>query len=296
MMKDVPVPEDDELLVVVGPTASGKTALAIQLAEQFGGEIVGADSVQIYTLFDIGSGKPNKQEREQIPYHMIDVADPLQPWDAATFAEQADRVVVDIRARNRVPIVCGGTFLWVKALLMGLTGGAPRSEELREQHQQLADKEGRLELHRQLAEVDPQAAEKLHPNDLVRVSRALEVFQLTGKRLSELHASHGFAQARYKYRLLGIAREKESLELRIAERTHQWLEHGWIDEVRLLFEKGYGETRAMASVGYQQVASYVQGDLKREELADSINRATKIFVRRQKTWLREEPVTWITAS
>ena len=288
-------PSDDELLVIVGPTASGKSALAMALAAELDGEIIGADSVQIYRGFDIGSGKPTASERARIRHHLVDDTDPLQPIDAGRFAERADAAIAEIRARGRLPIVCGGTFLWVKALVHGLAPMAPADETIRGRHQALVAAEGRAALHQQLAGVDPTAAARLAPNDTVRVSRALEVFELTGKPLSAWHADHAFASGRYRCRLMGVGRDRAELDARIEARTRGWLAVGWVDEVKELLDRGYGEARAMGSVGYRQVHQMLAGELDAAALHEAIVRATRTFVRRQRTWLRDQPVRWLDA-
>ncbi|UQA63678.1 tRNA (adenosine(37)-N6)-dimethylallyltransferase MiaA [Polyangium aurulentum] len=285
-------PREDELIVVVGPTASGKTELAIRLAETFDGEIIGADSVQIYRAFDIGSGKPTDEELSRAPHHLVGIADPLEAFDAQTFADAAERTIADVRARGRVPVVCGGTFLWVKALVWGLAPAPPADKAIRARHAAIAEAHGRAALHAQLAAVDPASAARLAPNDLVRVSRALEVFELSGKRQSQWFAEHGFRGERHRARFVGIARSRDELEQRIRARARAWLEHGWIEEVQGLIARGYGEARAMASVGYRQVREYLDGTLAREALEDGVVRATRIFARRQRTWLRDQPVGW----
>ncbi|MFO0547441.1 MAG: tRNA (adenosine(37)-N6)-dimethylallyltransferase MiaA [Polyangiaceae bacterium] len=289
--RDLPPPAEGELYVVVGPTASGKTELALRLAERFGGEIVGADSVQVYRRFDLGSGKPTAAERARAPHHLVDVVDPLDPMDAGRWATLADEVIADVRARGRLPIVCGGTFLWIKALLRGIAD-APRDEAIRARHNELAAAEGRARLHADLARVDPVAAARLAPNDLVRVSRALEVFELTGKPLSEWHAAHAFAEVRHQARLVGVDRPRDELDRRIEARVRGWLDAGWVDEVAAL-RRDFAGARALGSVGYKQVSEHLDGALPLTELADSIVRATRVFVRRQRTWLRDEPVTWV---
>jgi tRNA dimethylallyltransferase len=289
----VPPPDGDELLVVVGPTASGKTDLAVALAERFGGEVIGADSVQVYRGFDVGSGKPTAEERARAPHHLVDVADPLEPFDAQRFADLADRAILDVRARHRVPIVCGGTYLWVRALVHGLAPAPPADAEVRARHAALAEAEGRPALHARLAAVDPESAARLAPNDLVRVSRSLEVWELSGKPQGQWFAEHGFRRSRYRARLLGVRRDRDEIDARIAARTARWLAAGWIEEVRSLVARGFGGARAMGSVGYRQVKDHVDGRLDAEALPDAIVRATRIFVRRQRTWLRDEPVTWV---
>jgi tRNA dimethylallyltransferase len=283
------------LLCIVGPTGSGKSALALQLAQQLNGEILSADSVQIYREFDIGTGKPSAEERALVPHHLVDVADPLETWDAARWADEAVRLIALVRARGRVPIVCGGTFLWVRALIYGLAD-APRGDaELRARHQAWAEREGRAALHARLAEVDAASAARLSPNDFVRVSRALEVFELTGMPLSQVQAAHGFKQPRFSARLIGVARERPQQDELIASRVRGMLAAGWVGEARALFERGLGEARAMSSVGYRQIAEALAAGTADDEVAlgQAITRATRVFARRQRTWLRDQPVEWL---
>ena len=288
---ELPPPNKHELLVIVGPTGSGKTALAIALAKRFNAEIVGADSVQIYRHFDIGSGKPSADERDQAPHHLIDFVDPLESFDAARFAELADEAIAAIHGRERPAIVCGGTFLWLKALLHGLVSG-PSDNDLRTEHKRIADTAGRAALHEKLKTVDPEAAARLAPADFVRVSRALEIYELTGRTQSAWFREHGFRDARYHYRLLGAAHLRAELDERIATRTTAWLNRGWIDEVRALCKSGYRDARALTSVGYRQVRDHIDGTLD-VDLHTAIVRSTRKFIRRQRTWIRDEPVTWL---
>jgi tRNA dimethylallyltransferase len=282
-----------DLLVVVGPTASGKTALAVAVAEALGGEIVSADSVQIYRGFDVGSGKPSAEELARAPHHLVSALDPLDPVDAAAWAELASRAIADIRARGRAPIVCGGTFLWIKALLFGLAAAPGASAEARARHRALAEERGRPALHARLAGVDPATAARLHPNDFVRVSRALEVHELSGRPLSEWHREHGFGPRRHPARFVGLAHDAETLTARIEGRVRRWLDEGWIAEVEELLAGGYAEARAMRSVGYAQVHAVVRGALASAELQGAIVRATRVFARRQRTWLRDLDVAWL---
>lgn len=285
-------PNEDELLVVVGPTATGKTELGIRLAEMFGGEIIGADSVQIYRDYDIGSGKPTAEEQARVAHHLVSVADPFAPIDAHTYAEMADRAIADVRKRGLVPIVVGGTYLWVKALVRGLMAAPPASPEIRARHAAFVEASGRGALHAELAKVDPESANRLAPNDFVRVSRALEVYELSGKRQSEWFAEHGFQDERYRARFVGVAVSREEQDARIRARVVRWLEQGWIEEVRGLLAKGHASTRAMGAVGYKEVRAHVEGQLQKDELAEAIVRATRVFARRQRTWLRDEPVKY----
>jgi tRNA dimethylallyltransferase len=285
--------EGAEVIVLVGPTASGKSDLALALAEAKNGEIIGADSVQVYRHFDIGSSKPSAVDRQRVPHHLVDVADPLVPMDAASYAMLAEKAIAEVKGRGKLPIVCGGTFLWVRALLYGLAKAPPGDARVRARHAAWAREEGRPALHARLAEVDPPCAARLSPNDFVRVSRALEVFEMSGRPLSAWQAEHGFLEPRFRAKLFGIRWPYEELLARIARRTERALQSGFIEEVERLVELGYRDARAMTSVGYRQVLAFVEGDLSREDLAPSIDRATKVFARRQKTWLREEPVKWM---
>ncbi len=289
---------DAPLLVIVGPTASGKTDLALRLAELSNGEIISADSVQVYRRFDIGSGKPSAQDRARAPQHLLDVVEPETAFEVARFVERADDALRHIAARGRRSIVCGGTFLWVRALLYGLAAAPPADEERRAAHQRIAEEEGRAALHARLAAVDPTCADRLHPNDFVRVSRALEVFELTGQRLSDLQAAHGFSAPRYRARLLGIDHGREAQDERIRARCAAMFRAGWVEETRELARRGYAGSRAMGAVGYRQIHQALESGAPLDAAAlgaleDEVYRATRVFARRQRTWLREEPVTWL---
>jgi tRNA dimethylallyltransferase len=289
-------PRADELCVVVGPTASGKTDLAIELCERFDGEIVGADSVQVYRGLDIGSGKPTPIERSRARHHLIDVRDASDPIDASQFVELADAAIDDIRGRGKTPIVCGGTFLWVKALTRGLVETPPADPAIRARHAALRDAEGRAALHQMLHTVDPGSAARLAPNDFVRVSRALEVHQLTGRPLTELQQEHGFQHAYRDFNFYGVAWSKAELALRIESRVRGMLEAGWVSEVSDLLARGYGDTRAMGAVGYRTIKEALLAGAPLIDdalLAESISRMTRIFARRQRTWLRDEPIAWL---
>lgn len=282
-----------ELLCVVGPTATGKTELAIQLCEQLGGEVISADSVQIYRWFDVGSGKPTEAERARAVHHLIDVQDPLDPLDASRYAQMAGELIEQVRARGRVPVVCGGTFLWVRALVLGLSGAPGADPQLREELRREAAERGTPYLHERLMGVDPVTAARVSPNDLVRIERALEVYELTGRPLSDWHAEHQRRAPRHQARYVSVRWERDEQDRRIARRANAWLESGWIEEVRGLIERGLGDTRPMGSVGYREVRDHVRGELSREELLERVVRSTRVYARRQRTWIREVPLTWI---
>ncbi len=286
------------LIAVVGPTASGKTELALQLAELAGGEVISADSVQIYRHFDIGSGKAPLAERRGIVHHLIDAVEPTDEMDASIFAAMAQQAIDAVRSRGKLTIVCGGTFLWLKALLYGLAPAPPKDDAVRAEHARFADAHGRVALHARLGTIDPESHQRLQPNDFVRVSRALEVYELTGTPLSEFQRQHGFKQPRYAVRFVGIEHERSVLAARIERRIRQMFEQGWCDEVQSLIRRGYGATRPMASVGYKQVMQALQGPgpFDDEALVREIAQVTRVFSRRQRTWLREQPVHWLDGS
>jgi tRNA dimethylallyltransferase len=288
------MPSSEPLLVLVGPTASGKSALAMQAAEHVGGEVISADSVQIYRRFDIGSGKVTVADRKRVPHHLVDAIEPDAPMDAATWAGLAVAAVHDVRSRGRVPIVCGGTFLWVRALIYGLSAGPAADAEIRARHRVLVEAEGRSALHAKLGVVDPVAAARLSPNDFVRVSRALEVFELSGKPQSAWHDAHGFREPLHAARFVGVRFTPDQLSTRIVERAQRMFDGGWVDEVRALIQDGFDHARPMKSVGYRQIAEAVRrGVVNRATVLEEVVRATRVFARRQRTWLRDETVEWL---
>lgn len=286
------------LLVIVGPTATGKSTLAARWGALLGGEVVSADSVQVYRYFDIGAGKPNEAERALCPHHLIDVLDPTEEMEASAWAKNAARIIADISQRGRVPIVCGGTYLWVRALLFGLAEAPAGDEVIRARHRELEATRGREHLHQLLAQVDPASAARLHPNDFVRVSRALEVHELSGRPLSALQREHGFAKAHYAAQLVTVDWARPDYEERLRARVTAMLQAGLIEEVQALIARGFEQARAMGSVGYRQVADALRagtaGD--REQLLEAIVRATRIFARRQRTWLRDQAVLPVQSS
>jgi tRNA dimethylallyltransferase len=284
------------LLVIVGPTASGKTELALRLAGERPAEIVSADSVQVYRHFNVGTSKPDAEQRARAVHHLIDCIEPLEPMDAARWAELAEAAIADIRSRGKVPIVCGGSFLYIKALLFGLAPAPPADQALRRRHQERAVRDGRAVLHVELSRVDPATAARLSPNDLVRVSRALEVYELTGIPMGQWQMRHGFGERRYDAKLVGVKWPRAELDRRIYERAAVMLHQGWIAEVNQLLMAGYGAARAMRSVGYRQIAEALRAGPLTDpsDLLDSIAQKTRVFARHQRTWLRDQPVLWLS--
>lgn len=281
------------LIAIVGPTASGKSALALKLAAEHDGEIIGVDSVQIYRHFDIGSAKPTAEEMARVPHHLVSTHDPKDAIDAARFADLADTAIADVRARGKTPILCGGAYLWMRAVLHGLVAAPPADEGIRARHRALVEREGRNALHELLVSVDEASAKALHPNDVMRVSRALEIHELTGKPMSELHAAHGFRTPKHEAKLYGVAFTLPELRIRIERRVKQFLADGFVAEVERLVARGYGDARAMGSVGYREVRAHLRGEISADDLETRIVHSTWIFARRQRTWLKDEPITWV---
>lgn len=282
------------LVCLVGPTASGKTALALSLAERLDVEIVSADSRQVYRGLDVGTAKPTAAERARVPHHGVDVADPGEPFDAARFRALAAEAVAAAHGRGRAVLVVGGTGLWVRALLHGLCPAPPGAPALRRVLRGWVARDGAPALHRRLALVDPVAAARIHPNDAVRVVRALEVPLASGRRLSAWQAAHGFADAPWDALVVGCLRDVGELDARIAARARRMLADGFLDEVRVLAARGLpADAPAWRSVGYREMRDCVEGRVDLEAALDATVRATRRFARRQRTWFRGEPaVCW----
>lgn len=286
----------DAIVTIVGPTASGKTDLAVSVAERLGGEIISVDSVQIYRGFDVGSGKPTPEETARAAHHLVDVLGPDEHIDAARFAALARSAIDDVIQRGKVPVVCGGAFLWTKALFFGLAGAPPASAAARARHQAILAEGGPQALHDLLRAVDEASAARLHPNDVIRTSRALEVFEESGRPMSVWQTEHAFEGAWREPLYLGVRRTPEELTPRIQQRARGWLSGGWVEEVQRLLAEGHHGARAMSSVGYREVRAFLDGGLRREDLETKIVQSTRIFARRQRTWLNRVDVAWLAPS
>lgn len=295
-MPDAPRPP--RLLVIAGATATGKTALAVDLAERLGGELIGADSVQVYRRLDLGSAKPRPAELRGVHHHLIDVADLAEPFDAARYVDLADAAIAATRARGRVPIVVGGTGLYLRALVRGLATGIPSDPAVRDPLRARAAEglDTLAAMHRELAAVDPAYAGRISPTDPIRIVRALEVFALTGEPLSAHHRRHAAEPPRYDARFVALELPRPVLVARIAARVRTMLAEGWIDEVRSLLAEGHPhDLKPLRSVGYAEVVAHLRGELPADALEAAVLTATKGFAKRQRTWFRgEEGVTWVT--
>jgi tRNA dimethylallyltransferase len=282
------VGEAGELLVIAGPTASGKTALALELAERRGGEIVSADSQQLYRYFDIGTAKPGEEELRRVPHHLVSVVEPSEQLNAGRYRELAEAAIADIRARGRLPIVAGGTGLYLKVLLHGVMPGPGASPEIRARIKREAAEQGREALHRRLAEVDPESAARILPRDLVRVERALEIYELTGAAASATRRAHGFQEQRHRFRMYVLDPPRESLYSAIDARVQRMFERGLLEEVRSLVARGFRDAPPMRSLGYAQALAAVEGRLSVEAAIETAARQTRRYAKRQITWFRKE--------
>ncbi len=284
------------IIIICGPTGIGKTAVAISLAEMFNGEIIGADSMQIYKFMEIGTAKPTAEEQARVPHHMVDIIPPETPFDAARYEKMAREIIFDLHSRGKLPIVAGGTGFYIKALTHGLFDTVPNDPEVRKRLQEEAALLGGEELHRRLAVCDPESAQKLHPNDTFRLIRALEVFEITGKPLSSHHRSHQFADRPFRQLKIGLAIPREALYERINTRVDLMLDAGLLNEVRMLLEKGYAPAlKSMQSIGYRHMVEFILGHLTWEEAVRTMKRDTRRYAKRQQVWFKTDPeIHWLS--
>jgi len=283
-----------KIIVICGPTASGKTELGIALAEAIGGEIVGADSLQVYRHFDIGSAKPTADQRSRVPHHMVDVCDPDESFNAALFKAGADDAISGITSRGRVPIVVGGTGLYLRILVRGIFDAPQPDEDLRIQLRAEMKAYGIEHLYKRLCLVDPSLAEKVEPHDQNRIMRGLEIFEQTGIALSEHQRVHDFGDPSYAVLNIGIKLNRKLLYQRIRMRTETMIKEGLLEEYRALRARGYSpDLKPMMSLGYRQMGDYEAGRNTFEEAVADIVRATKRYAKRQLTWFRKVPnILW----
>jgi tRNA dimethylallyltransferase len=282
------------LVVVLGPTASGKTALAVRLAEHFDGEIVSCDSVTVYREFEIGTAKPMAQERQRVPHHLLDVVSPLEAFTAGDYARLARLAISGIRSRGHLPLIAGGAGLYLRALIEGLFAGPARSEDLRQRLRVRAADRGPLHLHRILARLDPQAAKAIHPNDVSKLVRALEVCLTASHSLSTLWQQGRDPLAGFRILRLGLAPDREALYQRINTRARQMFSQGLIEETRYLLQR-YPAARTLESLGYKQSVQHLRGEITLDQAIALTGQGHRNFAKRQMTWFRREPdVQWMS--
>jgi tRNA dimethylallyltransferase len=282
------------LVVVLGPTGSGKTALSLALAERFDGEIVNCDSVALYREFDIGTAKPTASERARAPHHLLDFVAPTSHITAGEYARQARQVLGEIKARGRLPILVGGTGLYVRALLEGLFPGPQRSEEMRERLRERTESRGPGYLHRILRRLDSAAAEKIHANDTPKVIRAIEVCVASRQKMTELWQQGRDPLRGFHISRLGLDPDRQALYDRINRRAQEMFEAGLVDETQRLLEKYGDATGPLSSLGYKQAVQILRGELTREQALKAAQQAHRNYAKRQMTWFRREPeVQWL---
>jgi tRNA dimethylallyltransferase len=289
----------EPLLFLVGPTAAGKSALALELAEELGAEILALDSMQVYRGMDIGTAKPGAAERARVPHALLDMVETSERYDVSRYVADARTALERARAAGRRALFVGGTGLYLKALAQGLFGGPPTDQDLRARLNARAKSEGSAAMHAELVTLDPASAERIHPNDAKRVVRALEVLAQTGRRLSDWQREwgwHGSAASRPELRIVGLALDPARHAERIAARIRAMLDGGWVEEARALRAgPGFGPT-AIQALGYRDVLALGDGVLGRAECEERILRDTRRFVRRQGTWFRSFPgIRWLEA-
>lgn len=288
-----------KIAAIVGPTAGGKTALSIELAKKYNGEIISCDSMQIYRGMDIGTAKPDMAERCGIPHHMLDICNPSEKFSCSDYAEKATECIYDIISRGKLPIFCGGTGLYLDSVLRGVRDdGANCDPFYREEMQKFADINGACALHSKLAEIDPQSAEAIHPNNVRRVIRALEVYHTTGKTKTELDELSREKESNFDALIIALNYEnREILYQRIDARVDIMLKSGLLEEAESFYKKGQlsPETTAGQAIGYRELFPYFKGEISLEEASELIKLDTRHYAKRQMTWfMAKKDINWIS--
>ena len=286
------------VIAVAGPTASGKSALALRLCQDYNGELISCDSMQIYKGMDIGTAKPSLRERSEIPHHLIDICEPNVDFSAAAFAELASKAIADVYARGKTPILCGGTGLYLDSVLNGVDFGEMEADpDYRAELFALAEKEGAQALHEKLNAIDPEAAKNIHPNNIKRVVRALEICKLSGMTKTEWDRNAVQKESPYSACILALDyKNRENLYARIHMRVDEMFSMGLEEEVRALLNAGYlsPDSTAGGAIGYKELLGYLRGEMTKEEAANAIKTATRHYAKRQLTWFRRNPnIHWL---
>jgi tRNA dimethylallyltransferase len=289
---ETPPPSRIHAGFIVGPTAAGKSSIALQIAEQLGAEIVNADSRQIYRGMDIGTAKPRDEELRRVPHHLINIRDPDEPLDVAEFCILARAAIAQIAGRGRPVLVVGGSGLYLRAIRSGIFAGPPASGEIRARLAALAGQHGVGYLFQRLADVDPEAAAKIEPNDLKRIVRALEVYQQTGLPISEHQRRHLFCDRPFETLTVGLTLAREELYTTIERRFDEMIKQGLVTEVRMLLAKGY--QLPLSTIGYREISGYVRGEIELPDAIARAKRASRQLAKRQLTWFRADPeIIWL---
>ncbi len=287
-----------KVIVICGPTASGKTALSIELAKKINGEIISSDSMQIYKDMDIGTAKPTKQEMQEIKHYLLDFVEPDQRYSVAQFKKDAEKAIEEILAKNKVPIIVGGTGLYVDSLIYGIEyQEIELDKKYREELEEKAQKEGLETLYEQAKKIDPQAIEKISANDKKRILRILEIYHSTGKTKTQQEIESRKNEVKYDYKVFALNIEREKLYERINKRVDIMIKQGLIQEVENLCSKYTEFPTAMQGLGYKEVVEYLQGKISEQEMIEKIKMETRRYAKRQLTWFRKNKQTiWLDAT
>lgn len=286
-----------KLIVIAGPTASGKTSCAVALCKKIGGEVVSADSMQIYRGMDVLSAKPTVEEMDGVIHHMLGIADPKEKYSAAKYRDQAKEVIADVHARGKMPVLCGGTGLYINAVTRPMDFSEKCDEKLRQELIALSEQPGgRRKLHEMLAQIDPEAAQKLHENDVRRVTRAIEVFRLTGRTQSEQMKLDAQREGDYNETLFALRWPRDVLYARIDQRVELMLKAGLIDEVRQLRRDEENHPTALQAIGYKEIAAALEGRMSMDEAVSLVKQLSRNYAKKQMTWFQRDPrCVWIDA-
>lgn len=285
-----------ELLVICGPTGIGKTEISVEVAKRIGGEIICGDSRQIYKYLNIGTAKPEKSQMEEVPHHLFDYVEPEKDYSVGDYKKDAEKIIEEILKRKKIPILVGGTGLYIKAVVDGLSlKNVKKDEKIREKFKKIAEEKGNIYLYNILKEKDEIAAEKIHISDLKRIIRALEVIELTGRKFSEVENNLWNCREKYKTKMIGLTCRRDVLYQRIDERVEKMLKNGLVEEVKNLLNRGYSEKlNSFNTIGYKQVVEFLKGCYNYEEMKRIIKRETRHYAKRQLTWFKKDKrVIWI---
>jgi tRNA dimethylallyltransferase len=286
--------EKPRVIAVMGPTAVGKTGLVLRLAKEFGAEIINADSMQVYRFMDVGTAKPTAAEREEVPHHLLDIVNPDEDFDANRYSQLARQTVENLVRLGTPAIVAGGTGLYLKAFFHGLVPGVPAQKTLRERLRREAERDGGAGLYQRLSQVDPVTAKRVHPNDLFRIIRALEIWECSGRPMSVLHHEHGFREQPFFIPRIGLARPRSELHERINQRVALMMQQGFLEEVKGLLKRGYGaHLKSMQSLGYRHMVQHLISGVELSEAIRKMKRDTRRYAKRQMTWFRrDQEINW----
>ena len=286
-----------KVLIILGPTAVGKTKIALEIADKLNGEIVSADSRQVYRYMDIGTAKPTLEEQRRAPHHLIDIINPDEKFSAAECAKRATEAIYEILRRRKKPIVVGGSGLYIRALSEGLFEGPGANVEIRKRLEREAEELGKLHLYQRLKIIDPTAARKIYPNDLKKIIRALEVYELTRKTISELRQKGAYPLSEVEFAKAGLVLDRKELYRRIDERVDRMFVLGFVEEVKGLINMGYSlELNALDTLGYKEVFSYLQGEIDLNGAIGKMKQSTRNYAKRQLTWFRKDKeIIWFDA-